>query len=468
MPAQISTSGSAGGGVAHNSGKYAGRGLIIAAPSSGAGKTVFTLALIRHLARSGIAVISAKVGPDYIDPAFHAAASGRACVNLDPWGMRPETLDRLVARLTAEAAIVVCEGVMGLFDGAVGDSGSTADLAARTGWPVVLVLDVRAQAASAAALLQGFAGHRSDVDVAGAVFNRIGGPRHRQTLEDACRAAVPGIARLGGLPRTPDLALPERHLGLVQAGEHQGLADFLEGAADRLAASIAIDRLLALARPALPAPATSSAADNDESTVRPLGQRIAVARDIAFAFRYPHVIEGWRAAGAALSFFSPLADEAPAAAADAVYLPGGYPELHAGRLAGNARFLAGLRAAAGRGAAVYGECGGYMVMGEALIDEKGDTHRMAGLLPLVTSFADRRLHLGYRRAVLALPTPFGAAGVGFRGHEFHYARTVSEGPGDALFRIADADNRDLGATGLIRGRVMGSFVHLIDSAAAAG
>lgn len=444
-----------------------GRGLIIAAPSSGAGKTVFTLALLRHLARSGVAVASAKVGPDYIDPAFHAAASGRPCVNLDPWAMRPATLERLVTGLAADAMVVVCEGVMGLFDGAVGDAGSTAELAARTGWPVILILDVRAQAASAAAVLRGFALHRGDVDVAGVVFNRIGGARHLQIVADACRAALPGIACLGGLPRTDELTLPERHLGLVQAAEHQGLCAFLDGAARRLADSIAVDRLLALARPGKIAPVTS-AADDAALPLPVLGQRIAIASDTAFAFCYPHVIDGWRAAGAALSFFSPLADQAPAADADAVYLPGGYPELHTGRLAGNGRFLAGLTAAADRGAAVVGECGGYMVLGEALIDAAGEAHRMAGLLPLVTSFAERRLHLGYRRAELARATALGGIGAAFRGHEFHYAETVSEGPGEPLFRIADAEGHALGMTGLARGRVIGSFVHLIDRAAADG
>ncbi|MFO1152626.1 MAG: cobyrinate a,c-diamide synthase [Rhodospirillales bacterium] len=435
-------------------------GLIVAAPSSGVGKTVFTLALIRHLARTGVAVASAKVGPDYIDPAFHGAASGRPCVNLDPWAMRPAILDRLIAGLARDAAVIVCEGVMGLFDGAVGDAGSTAELAARSGWPVVLVLDVRAQAASAAAVLRGFASHRADVRVAGVVFNRVGGPRHLQMVTDACRAALPHVACLGGLPRDDGLALPERHLGLVQAEEYQGLAAFLDAAADQVAAGIDIDRLLALARPSAIA-ATDVA---DAAPLPPPGQRIAIASDTAFAFRYPHVIDGWHATGAALSFFSPLADEPPAADADAVYLPGGYPELHAGRLAGNGHFLAGLAGAAARGGAVFGECGGYMVMGEALIDAAGAAHRMAGLLPLVTSFADRRLHLGYRRAVLAQPTSFAAAGTGFRGHEFHYARTISEGPGDPLFHIADAGGRALGATGLARGRVAGSFIHLIDRA----
>jgi cobyrinic acid a,c-diamide synthase len=194
----------------------------------------------------------------------------------------------------------------------------------------------------------------------------------------------------------------------------------------------------------------------------PLGQRIAVARDDAFLFAYPAVLEGWRRRGAALSFFSPLADESPDPMANAVYLPGGYPELHAGRLAAAGRCLAGLRRAAAAGAAIYGECGGYMLLGETLTDPDGTTHRVAGLLPLETSFAERRLHLGYRRARLLGDTPFGGRGARFRGHEFHYATTVRSGGADPLFDLWDPCGADLTAGGLRRGTVFGSFIHLID------
>lgn len=442
-----------------------GRGLIIAAPASGSGKTVFTLALLRRLASAGVAVRSAKVGPDYIDPMFHARAGSGACLNLDPWAMRPATLAALLADLDGDGATIVCEGVMGLFDGATATSGATADLAASTGWPVVLVVDVRAQAGSAAALIRGFAGHRADVDIAGVVFNRVGSARHEAMLRDACRAALPGLPVLGALPRTPALALPERHLGLVQADELADLEPFLEAAAELIGRHVAVADLVALARP-LKASAIDLA--DGRPPLPPIGQRIAVADDIAFRFRYPHVLAGWRRAGGEVRAFSPLADEAPAADADAVYLPGGYPELHAGRLAANARFRAGLAAARDRGAFIFGECGGYMVLGEALIDAAGDRHRLAGLLPLVSSFAERRLHLGYRRATLAAALPLGAAGARFRGHEFHYARVIDEGSGTPLFRCADAAGADLGGVGRIAGRVAGSFVHLIDSADAAG
>ncbi len=437
-------------------------GIIIAAPASGSGKTVFTLGLLRHLGRNGVAVASAKAGPDYIDPAFHAAATGRPCVNLDAWAMRPATLAAAARGLATDAELVVCEGVMGLFDGATLEDGSTADLAALTGWPVVLVIDVAAQGASAAAVLRGFADHRADVTIAGVVFNRVGSDRHTAMVTEAAAAAVPGIARLGCLPRIADLALPDRHLGLVQAVEHPALEDFIERAADLVGGSVDVAALVALARPWAAGPANGAAPPLPP--IPPLGQRIAVADDAAFAFAYPLVLDGWRAAGAEIMPFSPLADAAPDEDADAVYLPGGYPELHGGRLASNQVFLDGLRSAAGRGAVVLGECGGYMVLGRGLIDGDGVRHAMADLLALETSFARPRMTLGYRRAAIAAEGPLGPVGVEFRGHEFHYAEVTDEGPGDPLFRCTDARDTDLGAAGLVQGTVMGSFVHLIDRA----
>ncbi|MBI3707826.1 MAG: cobyrinate a,c-diamide synthase, partial [Proteobacteria bacterium] len=196
-------------------------GLILAAPASGSGKTIIAAALIRSFRRAGVSVAAAKAGPDYIDAGYLAAASGRPCLNLDPWAMRPATLAALAQRLSTSAEIVLCEGVMGLFDGIdAAGAGSTADLAAATGWPVVLVVDVRGQAASAAALVAGFAGHRSDIRVAGVIFNRVGGQGHVDTLLQAMAATLPGLRVLGCVPRHAALALPERHLGLVQAREH--------------------------------------------------------------------------------------------------------------------------------------------------------------------------------------------------------------------------------------------------------
>ena len=437
-----------------------GAGLIIAAPASGSGKTLITAGLLRHLRQRGVAVAAAKAGPDYIDPTFHARATGAPALNLDPWAMRPATLACLVQELESTAELVLCEGVMGLFDGAGpdGEVGSTAELTRVTGWPVVLVVDASGQGASIAALVAGFARHDPRVPLAGVILNRVASPRHRTLLIEALARHLPGLPVLGAMPRDPGLALPSRHLGLVPAGEDAAAAEALiDAAATRIAVEFDIDRLIALARPSRCASAPGAPGSP------PLGQHIAVARDDAFLFTYEATLAGWRRQGAEVSFFSPLADQAPPAAADAIYLPGGYPELHAARLAAAACCLGALRDAAALGKALYGECGGYMMLGETLIDEHGAAHRMAGLLPLKTSFAKPSRHLGYRSARLLASVPLGVAGAHFRGHEFHYASIIEE-RADTLFAVTDAGGADLGGAGQRRGAVAGSFIHLIDQA----
>jgi cobyrinic acid a,c-diamide synthase len=434
-------------------------GLILAASRSGSGKTLITAGLLRHLKGRGIRVAAAKAGPDYIDPTFHARASARACINLDPWAMRPTTLVSLVAELEAAADLVICEGVMGLFDGAGanGEAGSTAELARITGWPVVLVVDAEGQGASIAALVAGFARHDPRVPLAGVILNRVASPRHRVLLIDAIGRHLPGLPVLGALPRNTSMNLAARHLGLVPASED---ATAVEALIDRAAAAIRtefdVDSLIALARPSVCATTAKA------TGLPPLGPSIAVARDDAFLFAYETTLAGWRRQGAAISFFSPLSDEAPPQGADAIYLPGGYPELHASKLAAAARFLSGLHQATARGSVIYGECGGYMVLGDTLTDADGEIHLMAGLLPVATSFAKPTRHLGYRIARLLTTGPLGGEGTRFRGHEFHYASVIAEGSADPLFAVTDSSGNDLGRVGLRRGSVCGSFIHLID------
>jgi cobyrinic acid a,c-diamide synthase len=432
--------------------------ILIAAPKSGSGKTLVTAGLLRHLRNRGLRVGGAKCGPDYIDPTFHARASGSACRNLDPWAMRPQTLASLVQELERETELAICEGVMGLFDGAGadGESGSTAELARLTGWPVVLLIDASGQGTSIAALVAGFARHDREVPLAGLILNRVASLRHRSLLVEALARHLPELPVLGALPHEIALTLPSRHLGLVTAEEVGDIEALIDRAAAQVAANCDIDRMVALARP------TRCRAQIGTPGLPPFGQRIAVACDEAFCFIYESTLAAWRRQGAVISFFSPLADEPPDRGADAIFLPGGYPELHAGRLASADNFVARLRRAAGRGVAIYGECGGYMVLGETLTDADGVIHRMAGLLPLATSFAERRRHLGYRMARLLDTGLLGAAGRRFRGHEFHYATILHEDGADPLFALRDAVRNDLGHTGLRRGNVCGSFIHLID------
>ena len=434
-------------------------GVILAAPASGAGKTTITLGMLAALRRQGVATRSFKVGPDYIDPAFHTAATGRPTYNVDPWAMRFETLAGLIEESGRGCELLLGEGVMGLFDGSADGTGSTADLAALFGLPVVLVVDVSGMGASVAALIDGFRRHRDDVEVNGVILNRVASPAHAELLSRACFESV-STPVLGTILRDATLALPSRHLGLVQAVEHPNLQAFLASAADLVEASIDLDRIQRLARPP-----SVSLLGPDTRPLPPLGQRIAVASDRAFTFAYAAVLDGWRRQGAELAPFSPLADEGPDSAADAVFLPGGYPELHAFALSANQRLLAGLRAAADRGAFVYGECGGYMVLGRALVDRDGASHAMAGILPVVTSFAEPRLHLGYRQMELLADSPLGRAGARYRGHEFHYASELGrEGP--ALFRSRSARGSELVEVGCRQGLVMGSFLHLVDRSAA--
>ena len=431
------------------------RALIISAPGSGAGKTTVTLGLLAALKRRGIKVQAAKSGPDYIDPAFHAAATGGASLNLDSWAMRPALLDALLAAAAKDAEILVVEGAMGLFDGVPGKAGRTgaaADLAARLGVPVLLVLDVFAQAQSAAAVVAGFAAYDPAVRVAGVVLNHVAGERHRALVAEAVMQL--GLPVLGALPHDESLVLPERHLGLVQAQEHSDLAVRLARLADVVERHCDLDAIMATAKTA------TDAVPGDALALPPPGQRIALAADAAFSFVYPHLLAGWKRAGAEIVTFSPLADEAPPDDCDVCWLPGGYPELHAGALASAQTFRAGLAHFATT-RRVHGECGGYMVLGAGLVDADGTRHAMAGLLGHATSFAQRRLHLGYRSARLHAPCPIGMAGASLRGHEFHHASLIERGPDAPLAEIVDAQRQPVAETGSRRGNVSGTFFHVI-------
>ncbi|MCR4269433.1 cobyrinate a,c-diamide synthase [Nitratireductor sp. ZSWI3] len=490
------------------------RALIIGAARSGSGKTSVTIGLMRALRRRGLAVHGAKSGPDYIDPGFHLAATGHPGVNLDSWAMHPDLLAHLLGAQAAEADMLLVESAMGLFDGIVsepGRSGAAADIARRHGVPCLVILDVTGQSQTAAALAKGFAAYDPTVKIAGVVLNQVASARHETMAREAIEAI--GIKVLGAVHRNPDMALPERHLGLVQASEHEALEAFIERLADVMEQSVDLDAVMEIAAPlgahcgaiayggAVPPPLTPplKGEGSDEAhhlsslpsegrdrgwgsqakpakrvlcdcpgthrgaaghMLPPPGQRIAIARDRAFSFVYPHLAAHWQAQGAALLPFSPLADEGPDPSADACWLPGGYPELHVEALANARAFQARMRAFA-QTRPVHGECGGFMVLGRALEDAEGNTHPMLGLLDHVTSYAKRKMNLGYRQARLLADSPIGAAGETIRGHEFHYSRLIEPGADAPLAELADGQGRALGPAGARRGHVSGTYFHAI-------
>ena len=316
---------------------------------------------------------------------------------------------------------------MGLFDGVAGEPGrigSSADVAAALGWPILLVIDASGQSQTAAAIVNGCASFDPRIKIAGVVLNRMTSLRHRQLVSASIEAL--GIPVFGALPRDEKINLPERHLGLVQAGETAGLDAALDRIAGFIEEHVDTGAVLSCARGATELACAGSPA------LPPPAQRIAIASDEAFSFFYQHILAGWRNAGAEIAFFSPLANEPPPDHCDLCWLPGGYPELHAERLAGAERFLAGLRRFVETRPA-HGECGGYMVLGQSLTDQAGHAHPMAGLLGASFSFAKRKLHLGYRQAHLAEAHPLGAKGSLLRGHEFHYATIETKSEGDLPF-----------------------------------
>lgn len=424
------------------------RGFVIAAPASGAGKSTITVGLLRAFRNAGVKVAAAKCGPDYIDPMYHEVATGGPSINLDPWAMSPEQLSGLAAAQMADAELLVIEGVMGLFDGARDGTGSTADLAAALELPVIFLVDASHQAQSLAALVHGFNTFRQDVDIAGVIFNHVGVPSHAAMIEAALQPL--GIPVVGAIPRNDEFAIPSRHLGLVPAAEIVGIDARIAAIGDTVARQVDLHALQALARPV--------ASASSPHVLSPPAQNIAVAQDVAFCFAYPHLLAGWQDQGATLSFFSPLADEAPADDAGFVYLPGGYPELHPARIAQAEGFRTGMSLAADRGAMIYGECGGYMVLGDALTDAGGQSHRMLGLLPIETSFAARKLHLGYRRFS---PRPGAPWSKPLKGHEFHYTSIIREDGDAPLFDAETADGKVLQSMGRRVGNVMGSFAHIV-------
>jgi cobyrinic acid a,c-diamide synthase len=436
------------------------RAIVVAGAASGVGKTTVTLAIMAAWRRRGLVVQGFKVGPDFIDPAFHTLVTGRPSYTLDGWMCGREDVGDTVARHGADADVVVIEGMMGCFDGidGVSEQGSTAQVAKWLDAPVVLVVDARAASRSVAAVAFGFEEFDPDLDLAAVIVNNVGSVTHGRWVLDAiaqrCRAA--GI---GALARDAQLTLPERHLGLVTAAEGPLTPELQATLADALARGVDLDRLLAVARPVATSRATPMRGALPPGPPASPAPRIGVARDLAFQFYYEENFARLRAAGAELVFWSPeTAPELPDV--DGLYFGGGYPELRAKALAANVGVRRAVSTFVDAGGVVYAECGGLMYLTDALEDDEGVIHEMVGVLPATVRMRPRRMSLGYATVTTTAPSPLGPAGVIARGHEFHYSTLDPVPPSvPRVYRLTDTRGGER-AEGYQIGNALLSYAHL--------
>ena len=434
------------------------RAIVIAGAASGVGKTTVAAAVMGALTARGYKVQPFKVGPDYIDPSYHSAICGFPCRNLDSWLLSHEAIRELFHRAMAGKDIAVIEGVMGLYDGANGDddAGSTAQLAKLLGLPVALVVDASKSSRSVGAMALGFKAFDAEVNLAGAILNGIAGELHLDLAQPSLHAS--GVQPLGYLPGRQDFTLPERHLGLIPTAEGRLAAAYYQQLAEQAEATIDLDRLLAIAAAAV-APEAPVGGLFPPEPVKPAAA-IAIAMDPAFNFYYPDSLDLLQAWGADLLPFSPLEDAALPANAHGVYLGGGFPELFAEPLSGNASMRASIRAAAKRGLPIYAECGGLMYLGRGIEDAEGRYHDMACVLPGVSSMQGARLSLGYRTVRAARDNCLLAAGDAVRGHEFHFSSMRDE-PGAApaayAYDVLDEPGR---CEGFATPNVLASYIHV--------
>jgi len=450
--------------------------IIIAAPHSGSGKTTLTLGIMAALSRRGLRVAPFKVGPDFIDPGYHRLVTGTASVNLDGWICGHEFIRATFAHHAAGADIAVIEGVMGLFDGidGVSDAGSTAEVAKLLGAPVILVVDARSQARSAAALMHGFATFDAEVNVAGVIFNNVASANHERVLREALAASCPRVAVLGCVPRDAALAIPSRHLGLMTADENPLSEAFLAHLCEVVDQHLDLKAIIGLSdshhvhtvhsvhsvhqvhNVHEPAPATS----NTGADSTPARVKIAVARDAAFCFVYQDNLRLLLERGAELCYFSPLLDSALPPHISGIYLPGGYPELFAAKLAGNGSLKAGIRAAVEAGMPVYAECGGFIYLTGGVAADDNVVHPFVGIFPVQTRMLPRRKALGYREVKLLTDSVIGAQGTIARGHEFHYSEMEEMPPGIERLYAVTRKGVALGPEGYSYKNCLASYIHL--------
>lgn len=450
-------------------------GFLISAPQSGSGKTTVSLAIMAALAKRGITVAPFKCGPDFIDPGYHRAVTGRPSINLDDWMCGEAFVRQTFQRNTADLAgrtVAVIEGVMGLFDGIGASSreGSSARIAAVTGAPVVLVVNARGMAASAAALVKGFARFDPHVRLAGVIFNSVGSDSHAALLKEALAAHCPDVFCFGCIPRDESLAIPSRHLGLVTAEDNPLSVEFIGLLADMAERCLDLDRLSQLQIPPCP-PFVKGGASLSPLFVKgyPLGHkgtggssvRIAVARDAAFCFMYEDNLRLLREAGAELVFFSPLNDTLLPPDINGIYLPGGYPELYSGQLGCNESMKESVRTAVAADMPVYAECGGFVYLTEGM-DASAEQSRadFVGIFPVRCRMLPHRKALGYRQAELTDNVITGSLGAIVRGHEFHYSEIGTMPDRIARCYRVSRQGVSLGLEGYRVRNCLASYLHL--------
>jgi len=434
------------------------KGLVIGGTHSGSGKSTATLGLLAALHRRGLKVAPFKVGPDFIDPGHHSAIAGAVSHNLDGWMLDRQTNSTIFSRCSRDADMAVVEGVMGLFDGYDGktESGSTAQMAKWLGLPVLLVVDARSMARSAAAVVQGFENFDPDLEFAGVIFNNLGSPRHLQYLKDALADHV-RTPCVGGLFRNADICIPERHLGLVTRQDHPLTDEMKSSLAELIESGLELDRLLSRINDCRPGNgATLPYHSGSERSVR-----IGVARDNAFCFYYEHNFELLNRFGATLVEFSPTADGHLPEALDGLYLGGGYPELYADRLSENRSMRTEIQAFSRGGMPIYAECGGFMYLCDNLSDLQGNRYAMANCFPFSTRMLPRRKALGYREVELTGQTLLGKAGQRLRGHEFHYSEITHVSDSiPTMYKVAARIGNRHTVEGYQVQNTLGSYIHL--------
>lgn len=436
--------------------------IMIAATQSGVGKTTFSIALTRALVRRGLKVATFKAGPDFLDPTHLALAAGTPCYNLDTWMMGKGYVKSLLVSKSQDADISLIEGVMGLFDGAMPDAneGSSAEIAAVTKTPVLLLVNARGMSRSIAALVRGYCEFEAGIRIKGVIANQVGSADHFEMLSKALRAS--GLPKLvGAIPRGAFPTLPERHLGLVTANEEILAEKTLDALADTLLEHVNLEWIIDISKKAgaLKEKQSTPPATQPAETIR-----LAVAMDEAFHFYYQDTLDVLWAAGFKLVKFSPLKDRAVPESVDGLFLGGGYPEIFAAELSRNAAMRESVRGMALSGMPVYAECGGLMYLSEQIKDTHGNAFEMCNVFPFVTQMLNRRKYLGYVEVQLTTDSLWGEKGATLRGHEFHY----SELKGDAkrlaalekAYKVKRLRTGDEDREGFRQGNVLASYIHL--------